>query len=107
MQDQTILHCDVCPIVMMDDGAEDGVVQLEDGQFLDTPDQTEDRDVDQSVQFKNVKRLQNMAVFPVDFDCHFACQTAQAEEKYQTCWIWSPVGDIQIRLRFRKVPCQC
>ena len=55
----------------LDDGAEDGVIQLEDGQFLDTPDQTEDRDVDQSVQFKNVKRLQNMAVFPVHLDCHF------------------------------------
>ena len=52
----------------LEDGTEEGAGQLEDDELVDSPEQTEDRDVDQGVQFKDVNWLQIMSVFPVDIE---------------------------------------
>ena len=66
------------------DGAEDRVGQQEDDQPFDNPDQTEDRDVGQGVQFQNVERLQIIAVFSVHLDSYSTVQSPQNKDQDQT-----------------------
>ena len=87
----------------LDAGARHGA-----GQLLDGPDETEDRDVGQSVEFKYMKRLQIMTVSSVDLDCHTAVQTGHGQAHHQRSRVLqSPAGNILLRLRPREVDEHC